>query len=185
MGPRDETQPDLLGSLARFVIPASAITAKFAAAVYSFHSVTLADGLTQPDFPAFATAEFEGYTGLPVSDPGFIEAAATLGAQTALSTFVTFASFGLLLFLFPPHRLLAAWTRPTSDRRPTIMVVLLVAAFLVVLFTPALSSYFGLTDPAGPIWTTVVPGLVLWFLALSAVFRWRLMDRILGLDTLP
>jgi cation-transporting P-type ATPase E len=183
--PSTRPEPDLLGSLARFVIPASVVTAGFAVAVYSFHSLLLSNGLTDPRVPAQVISAFEGYTDLPATDPGFVDAAATLGAQTAMSTFVTFASFGLLLFLFPPHRMFGAWSRPTSDRRPSIMVALLVAAFFVVLYTPALSSYFGLTDPARPIWTTVVPGLVVWFLALSAVLRWRVMDRILGLDDLP
>jgi cation-transporting P-type ATPase E len=183
--PATKPEPDLLSSLARFVIPASVITAGFSVAVYSFHSLSLSSGLADPKIPAFVIAEFEGYTGLPATDPGFISAAATLGAQTALSTFITFASFGLLLFLFPPHRVFAAWTRPTTDRRPTIMVSLLVAAFFAVLYTPALADYFGITDPARPIWTSVIPALVLWFLALTAAFRWRLMDRILGLDELP
>ncbi|MBW0089130.1 HAD-IC family P-type ATPase [Pseudonocardia sp. KRD-184] len=176
---------DLLGSLARFVLPASVVTAGFSVVVYSYHYLSLVTILGEADTPAFVIEEFEGYTGLAPTDAGFALAGATLGAQTALSTFVTFASFGLLLFLFPPNRLFAAWTRPTSDRRPAIMVALLVAAFFVVLYTPYLSSYFGITDPARPIWTTVVPGLVLWFLALTAAFRWRLMDRMLGLGTLP
>ena len=33
--------------------------------------------------------------------------------------------------------------------------------------------------------TTVLPALVLWFAALSAAFRFRLLDRLLGLDRLP
>jgi cation-transporting ATPase E len=183
--PATRPAPGLLASLARFVIPASVITAGFAVAVYSFHSLALTSGLADPGVPAFVIAEFEGYTGLPATDPGFVAAAATLGAQTALSTFITFASFGLLLFLFPPHRVFAAWTRPSPDRRPVIMVALLTAAFFVVLYTPALADYFGITDPARPIWTSVVPALLLWFLALTAAFRWRLMDRLLGLDDLP
>ena len=183
--PATRPEPDLLASLARFVIPASVVTAGFSTAVYSFHSVSLSSGLADPAVPAEVISAFESYTGVASTDPGFVDAAATLGAQTALSTFVTFASFGLLLFRFPPHRAFAAWTRPTRDRRPTLMVVLLIAAFFVVLYVPALSSYFGLTDPARPIWTTVVPGLVLWFLALTAVLRWRVMDRVLGLDNLP
>jgi cation-transporting ATPase E len=40
-------------------------------------------------------AAFESYTGLTYgTDTDFAEAAATLGAQTGLSTFVSLASFG-------------------------------------------------------------------------------------------
>ena len=58
-------------------------------------------------------------------------------------------------------------------------------AFAVVLFVPALSNYFGLTGPARPVFTTVLPALALWFVALSAAYRFRLLDRILGLSEPP
>ena len=91
----------------------------------------------------------------------------------------------LILFLVPPTRFFAAWTRPTDDRRPAVLVVVLVAVFAAVLFVPALSTYFGLTGPAPPVFTAVLPALVLWFGVLTAAFRFRLLDRVLGLDELP
>ena len=116
---------------------------------------------------------------------GFSEAAATLGAQTGLSTFVSLASILLILFLEPPSRVFASWTAPRPDKRPVLLVVVLIVALLTVLFTPALSGYFGLTGPAQPIYTAVVPTLAVWFLALSAAYRVRLLDRVLGLGNLP
>ena len=130
-------------------------------------------------------SEFESYTGLTYTDADFTEAAATIGAQTGLSTFVCLASFVLILFLAPPTRFFAAWTPPTDDRRPAVLVAVLVAVFAAVLFVPALSTYFGLTGPARPVFTTVLPALVLWFAALSAAYRFRLLDRVLGLSELP
>ena len=44
-------------------------------------------------------------------------------------------------------------------------------AFTAVLFVPALWSYFGLTGPAAPAFTFVLPALVLWFVTLSAAYR--------------
>jgi hypothetical protein len=35
------------------------------------------------------------------------------------------------------------------------------------------------------VFTTVLPALALWFVALSAAYRFRLLDRILGLSELP
>jgi cation-transporting P-type ATPase E len=122
---------------------------------------------------------------LTYSDADFASASATIGAQTGLSTFVCLASFVLILFLAPPARFFAAWTRPTDDRRPAALVAVLVVAFAVVRFVPALSNYFGLTGPARPVFTTVLPALALWFVALSAAYRFRLLDRILGLSELP
>ena len=91
----------------------------------------------------------------------------------------------LILFLEPPNRFFASWTRPSPDRRPALLVVVLVVVFAAVLFTPALSNYFGLTGPALPVFTTVLPALVLWFAALTAAYRFRLLDRVLGIDDLP
>ena len=51
-------------------------------------------------------------------------------------------------------------------------------------FVPALSNYFGLTNAAAPVFTAVLPALALWFATLSAAYRLRLLDRILGLGQL-
>jgi cation-transporting ATPase E len=182
------TPPDehLLGNLARFVVPAAVLTAGFGTAVYAWLYQAVAQGFTTGRTPAEVISAFEGYTGLTYgTDADFAVAAATLGAQTGLSTFVCLASFVLILFLAPPTRFLAAWTRPISDKRPAILVAVLVAAFVGVLFVPVLSDYFGLTGPARPVFTIVLPALVLWFGALTLAYRFRLLDRLLGLDKLP
>jgi cation-transporting ATPase E len=61
------------------------------------------------------------------------------------------------------------------------LVIGLLVAFAAVLFVPALSSYFGLTSAAPPVFRAVLPALALWFASLTAAFRLRLLDRILGL----
>jgi cation-transporting ATPase E len=128
--------------------------------------------------------DFGRYTGVSSGDVGFAEAAATIGAQTALSTFVSYAAFLLILFLKPPSRLFASWTRPDGDRRPAVLVAVLVVTFSGLLFVPWFTDYFGLTEAAEPVFETVLPALVLWFLVLTAVYRYRLLDRALGLDLL-
>jgi cation-transporting ATPase E len=178
--------PALLSSLARFVVPAALVTAGCGVAVYTLLYTKVSQGFSNVDsVPAGVVAEFESYTGLSSGDTGFTAAAATIGAQTGLSTFVSFAAFGLILFLEPPSTFFASWTRPSPDRRPAILVAGLVVALVAVLFTPALSDYFGLTGPAPPVFQTVLPALVVWFVALSAAYRFDLLDRILGLDLLP
>jgi len=175
----------LLGNLARFVIPAALITGGFGAAVYAYLYQRVTVGVTSGRTPAQVISQFESYTGLTYTDSEFTTASATIGAQTGLSTFVSLASFVLILFLAPPARFFAAWTRPIADRRPAVLVGVLVVVFAGVLFVPALSTYFGLTGPARPVFTTVLPALVLWFGALSAAYRFRLIDRVLGLDEIP
>ena len=54
-----------------------------------------------------------------------------------------------------------------------------------MLFVPALYDYFGLTNAAAPVFTAVLPALALWFVTLTAAYRLRLLDRILGLGEVP
>jgi cation-transporting ATPase E len=177
--------PHLLGNLARFVIPAAVVTAGFGTAVYAYlyRSVTrfLGSGRT----PDEVISDFESYTGVTYTDADFTTAAATIGAQTGLSTFVALASFLLILFLFPPARLFAAWTAPTDDRRPTVLVAVLVVALGAVTTVPALYNYFGITSTNPFVLAVVLIPLALWFVTLSAAYRYRLLDRVLGLDELP
>src|SRR4051812_4266208 len=181
-------RPDqqLLANLARFVIPAAVITAGFGTAVYAYLYENVSSFLTDGRTPTEIIADFEAYTGgSNAAGSDFPEAAPTMGAQPGLQTFVCLASFVLILFLFPPVRLFAAYRPPTSDRRPTLLVVGLVVVFIGVLFVPTLSDYFGLTRAARPVFEVGLPALVLWFATLSAAYRWQLMDRLLGLGELP
>jgi cation-transporting ATPase E len=173
--------PHLLANLGRFVVPAAVITAAAGVAVYAYHYTFLLGGFSEAVVPDFVVTDFERYTGLSSDDVGFAEAAATIGAQTALSTFVSYAAFLIILFLKPPNRWFASWTRPDGDRRPAVLVAVLVVAFSGGLFVSAFTAYFGLTQAADPVFRTVVPALVLWFLLLSAAYRFHVLDRALGL----
>ncbi len=176
---------NLLGGLGGFVIPAAVLTAGFGTAIYAglYEAVTIGFGSGRT--PAEVISEFERYTGLTYgSDTDFTAAAATIGAQTGLSTFFCLASFLLILFLAPPNRFFAAWTEPVGDRRPTYLVGGLIVAFGTVLFVPALYTYFGLAGPSRPLFVIVGVMLALWFAALSLVYRLRLLNRVLGLDGL-
>ena len=129
--------------------------------------------------------EFEQYTGLTYGvDANFIEAAAAVGAQTGLSTFVSIASILLILFLAPPMRWFAVWTPSLADWRPAVLVVALLAGLIAALVVPVLRTYFGLTEPVGIVWDTVLPTLLAWFIALAAAYRFRVLDRLLGLPEL-
>lgn len=61
---------------------------------------------------------------------------------------------------------------------------MLVAGFSGLLFVPWFTEYFGLTDAADPVFRTVLPALVVWFALLSAAYRFRVLDRTLGLAQL-
>ncbi|MPQ98155.1 HAD-IC family P-type ATPase [Modestobacter sp. I12A-02628] len=174
--------PHVLRTLARFVIPAAVLTAAGGATVYAVLYTEVAGGFASSRVPAQVIADFERYTGLTYGvDGDFAAAAATIGAQTGLSTFVSLASVLLVLYLKPPARLFAAWTAYTGDRRPAWLVLGLLVVLVAALVTPVTSDLFGLTGAAPPVYTTVLPALVVWFGALGLAYRLRLMDRLLGL----
>ena len=176
--PRD----DLLASMARFVIPVGVLTAGFGTAVYTYLYQLVLGGLSGSAPPAMIVALFERYTGLTYGrDADFVTAAATLGAQSGLSIFVSTCSLVLILFLEPPSRLFSAWAPVTSDKRPTWLALGLFVAFAVVLVVPATRNYFGLTAPDPPVLYVAFPAVVLWFVTLSLVLRYRVLDRVFGL----
>ncbi|WP_433786279.1 HAD-IC family P-type ATPase [Actinomycetospora sp. CA-101289] len=177
----DPPADDLLVSLARFVIPVGVLTAGFATAIYAYLYRQILDGFTGTPFPD-AIRLFEQYTGLTYGvDADFVEASATLGAQSAMSVFVSTTAIVLILLLEPPHRIFTAWAPVSADRRPTWLALGLFVAFAVVLIVPATREYFGLTAPDPPVVQIPAIGLVLWFVTLSLALRFRVLERILGL----
>jgi cation-transporting ATPase E len=177
--------PHLLLNLARFILPAAVITAGGAVAIYTFLYTTITRGFDDPEIRDRLISEFQMYTDLTYGvDASFVKDAAALGAQTGLSTFVSLASILLILFLAPPFRLFAAWTAPVADKRPTVLVVALLAGLLAALIVPVFRDYFGLTRPAGIVYQTALPVLGIWFLVMAVAFRLRVMDRLLGLPDL-
>ncbi|PVY97467.1 HAD-IC family P-type ATPase [Actinomycetospora cinnamomea] len=178
-------QEDLLVSLARFVIPVGVLTAGFGTAIYAFLYQRVTTGLSGTPFPR-AVDLFERYTGLTYGvDADFVEASATLGAQSGLSIFVSTSSLILILLLEPPQRLFTAWAPVSEDRRPLWLALGLFIAFAVVLLVPATRAYFGLTAPDPPVVRTAALGVVAWFITLSLVLRHRVLERVLGLYQRP
>ena len=55
----------------------------------------------------------------------------------------------------------------------------------MILFVPVLYTYFGLTAGRTFVLLVVLAALVPWFAALTAAYRFRALDRMLGLDDLP
>jgi cation-transporting ATPase E len=164
--------PHLLRNLARFVAPVAVVTATFGTLVYALLHAWLPARIRAGAMSADELARIEAVTGMASSEPGFVEAATTLGAQTGMSTFTTLVSFVLLLFLKPPHRFFAAWTAPVPDRRPAWLAALLTVTFLIVAAVPVLSSSFGLAV-VPEVFAIAVPAVLGWYAVLAAAFRCR------------
>ena len=52
-------------------------------------------------------------------------------------------------------------------------MIALLATLVAALVTRALWDYFGLTRPAGIVYATALPLLLLWFIPLGACYRLR------------
>lgn len=180
---RPETpSPDLLWRLLRFVLPAAVVTMIFGVGIYTFFYEIVLTGITNTHIPPDAVARWQAYTSLTYQvDAGFGEAAATIVAQTALSTFVAFASFGLILFLEPPYRFFAGWAPVSPDKRPALLALALAIIYVVVLVTPVTANYFGLVTPGiqGPELKIFVITVPLWFLILRTIWRAKLFERLI------
>ncbi len=180
---RPETpQPDLLRRLLRFVLPAAIVTAIFGVGIYTFFYTIIEKGVQTAAIPADAVARWQAYTGLTYqTDTGFGDAAATIVAQTALSTFVSFAAFGLILFLEPPSRFFTGWAPVSPDKRPVLLALALALIYVVVLIIPITANYFGLVTPGpqGPELKVILITVPLWFLSLRTIWRAELFDRLL------
>ena len=140
----------LLGNLARFVIPAAVITAGFGTAVYAYLYERVTQGFSTGRTPAEV-----------------IERVRELHRADLRHRHRLHRGRGDASAPRPACRPSSAWPRscsscssprppgssppgpgPTADRRPAVLVAVLVVAFAAVLFIPALSDYFGLTGPA-------------------------------------
>jgi cation-transporting ATPase E len=174
--------PDLLRRLLLFVLPAAIVTMVFGVGIYTFFYEFVLKGINSYHIPPDAAARWEAYTGLTYrTDAEFGPAAATIVAQTALSTFVSLASFGLILFLEPPSRLFTGWAPTSPDKRPALLALVLAIIFVVVLVTPITANYFGLVTPGvrGPEIKVMLVTLPLWFLILRTIWGAKLFDRLL------
>jgi cation-transporting ATPase E len=183
---RPETpRPDLLRRLLRFVLPAAIVTTIFGVGIYTFFYTIIEQGVQTTAIPPDAVARWEAYTGLTYqTDAGFGAAAATIVAQTALSTFVSLAAFGLILFLEPPFRFFTGWAAVSPDKRPALLALALAIIYIVVLVTPITANYFGLVTPGvrGPELKVMLVTVPLWFLSLRTIWRAKLFDRLLTVE---
>ncbi|RSM70117.1 haloacid dehalogenase [Actinoplanes sp. ATCC 53533] len=181
--PPTAPEPGMIGSLARFVVPAALVTSIFGVAVYAGLYQLVRAVLPSTQVPVGLLARFEQF-GLVRSDTAFTDQAATIVAQTGLSVFTSVSAFALILFLVPPWRMFAGWTTVQPDKRPAALVAVLMAIFVVILIAPPLANYFSLIrDPAA--FLAVGAAFPPWFCTLRLFWRYHLLERVLGLHDEP
>ena len=177
--------PHLLATLGRFVVPAAVLTAGGGVAVYAALYTRVAAAFTDDHVPGLRRRRVRALHRAGLRRPRLHRRGGDDRRPDRAVHLRVLASILLILFLAPPTRLFAAWTPP--DRRQAARGARRRAARRPRrgLFTPAVSDYFGLTGAAPPVYTTVLPVLAVWFVALGAAYRYRVLDRLLGLAPPP
>jgi cation-transporting P-type ATPase E len=100
--------------------------------------------------------------------------------QTALATFLVFVGLFLVIFVAPPTAWWGGGDLPISDKKPTILAVALMAAFVIISFTPPLQRLFLLEPLQWQYVAIVVVAVPIWLLLIRFFWRHKLLDRFLG-----
>lgn len=147
----------LLLRFVRFVLPA-VLTASLATLFVFLTAVVLAVSRGMPEATAIATA------------------------RSTITVFATVCGVLLLVFVAPPTHFLAGGSSPSGDWRPTILAALLLAGLAVLLSIPLGRTVFEIG--ALPLFdvATIVSIALLWALLLRFVWRFRLFERVLGME---
>jgi cation-transporting P-type ATPase E len=165
------TREPLPQTLARFVAPAASLSSLLGLLVFL---TVMQLGLSD----AVAAGGVAGASPLG-------EAVSRHVARTAVTSFLVYTGIVLLLFVQPPHRLLAVIDVVTPDRRPTILAAALTIAYTIVLLVPPLRSFFALA-PLGPRDLVIVAiGVVAWTGLVWVFWRYRVVERFLGVEGPP
>ena len=157
----------LARTLARFVVPAAVLSSLAGLAVLFGVIVLRLGGI-------------EAITGVEAEDRAALDAAITI-AQSALTSFLVFAGLALVVFVEPPVPWLAVIEPQSPDWRPTILAGGLVAIYLLMLSSHAGRTVFALHALGIPELGFVFVVLAGWAVALHAVWRYRVVERFLGI----
>jgi cation-transporting P-type ATPase E len=113
---------------------------------------------------------------------GLPEATVITTARSTITVFATVCGILLLVFVAPPTRFLAGGNTLSRDWRPTMLAALLLGGLTVLLGVPLGRAVFEIS--ALPLFDVAVIVIValLWAFLLLFIWRFRLLERILGID---
>ncbi len=114
---------------------------------------------------------------------GLPEAEVIATARSTITVFATVCGVLLVVFVAPPTRLLAGGNALSGDWRPTSLAAVLLGALTVLLSIPLGRAVFEIG--ALPLFDTaaIVGVAPLWALLLCFIWRFRLLERMLGLES--
>ena len=104
-------------------------------------------------------------------------------AQTALSAFLVFCGLLLVILVKPPTRWWVGGEELSDDRKPALLAVGLMLAFLVISVTPPLRTLAALSPLEPRYLPLIVAALVAWLFLVRSFWRGQLIERFLGMGT--
>jgi cation-transporting ATPase E len=170
-----------------FAFPAGIVTFLFGLGlyVYTFNSI-VNEGRTI-DVLKEDVASFQKYAGIDYgiyTPDQFVYEVAILFSQTVLTAFSVLAGLGLVLFVEPPFRWFVGGDKYSGDKRPLLLVLIMLGLFASDDGAAALASVLELL-PLEPIDYAIVIGATLvWAVVQRYVWRARLFERFLHLEAM-
>jgi cation-transporting ATPase E len=102
-------------------------------------------------------------------------------ARTAVTAFLVGAGLLLIIFVEPPTRRWAVIEPISPDRRPTWLAGILAVAFVIVLLVPPFRAFFNLSPIGLREAAVILVALAAWAVLVWVSWRWRFVDRFLGI----
>jgi cation-transporting ATPase E len=152
--------------LLQFVLPASALLALTAFAVY-LGVYTLYD-INLPELRAGGVA---AETTMPTTD---------LVSREALTHVLVLGGLILVLFAAPPGPWFAVVEDMDGDRRPAYLALAMVPLYGLVMLTPKLGAFFGMRGMGNVDFGIVVVAVLVWMYVLRWVWATKSFDRFFG-----
>lgn len=173
----------LLRSVTHFVVPATFSVFVFGLLIYVYFFTRVLTSGDNVTLIAEALRYFENYLGVlaPTSDAVAFEAAG-LFARSALTTFTILSGLMLVVFVEPPYPFFVGGDELSPDKRPLLLVLLMLAAFVVILLVEPLRNFFELILLAPLDYAIIVGAVIVWAFVLRAAWRGHWLERFLNLE---
>ena len=111
---------------------------------------------------------------------GLPEATVIATARSTITVFATVCGVLLLVFVAPPTRWLAGGNAVSGDWRPTILAAVLLGGLTLLLSLPLGRAVFEIGALPQFDIAAIVGVALLWALLLRFIWRFRLLERMLG-----
>lgn len=116
-----------------------------------------------------------------VGDTEMVIRVARAGAQTVLVSFLVVVGLLAVVFVQPPSKWWAVTSPLSPDRRPALLALALFVGFIAVSGSLIPRRFFTLARLAPLEIALVALGALIWLIVVRVVWRYRLLERFLGL----